>query len=289
MRKDDNPSVGEQQATNGYLWLNGTADDHTFGILRWAKGKAVFDKDGVGIIPRDYYIPVLVQKSLLADMSTLARAIFSEDANASTKKEALTDFVGKYGLLLYGNSEYHTHQSSWKMTWKQWEAELTYLLELQLNFAHLKFCIDTDPKDSDTLFWCREKMKVSLRRQGIDAPIDISDEEVISYASMQLADLLTMLLKGCPVQVVSYSTLKRIGLKEASDPTKFGFDMRADSLPKVIHRYLATLIVSSEPISICVICGEISDYRKGKKTCGDSCRQALSRSIKNKLGSDENN
>lgn len=286
MRKEGNSGV-EEQASKGYMWLNGTTDDPKNGILVWARGQAIFDEDSISIIPRGYYRPIEVQKALLADIPKLAAVILLEDEDIPARKEALTEFIGKYGLLLYGRHDDRINRASWKMTWEQWESHLSHLISLLLTFASIKACVDSNLEDSDVLFWCREKMKLFLHRSGEEVPSNISDDQVITHSSMQLAELLSVHLINCPVQVVSYSYLKRLGFRESSDHTKFGFDIRVDNILELIYRYLATVVVSSDPIGICVICAEIFPYRKGKKTCGAKCRKALSRFNTDGPGADE--
>ncbi len=259
----------------GYEWMN-SIDDFSGAPLLWARGEAEINGDEIGIKPREFYAVDGNEFLLLIDVSDLATVFLSEKVSRARKEEELHRFTDRHGLLLYGWREDRIHAKDWKMTWTQWEENLAEIQSCLVVYARLKECLDGNAKFVN---WWKEEIRKSFSRTDTLNKIDITNTMALHHASNVLGAALSAHLSECPVQVISHSLMKKVGVLQRAEPTRLSFGICVRSLIHVIYRFIATIAVESKPILICVNCGRLFEARSKTATCRDACRKELSRSI----------
>lgn len=230
----------------------------------WISGPARIDGDEIVLEPDkarlysafepEHYPEVLCDLAALRDF----------------KLQDPVDFARRHGLLRHGPDQVHKGEYRESLRW--WRAVGTYLSMTIHLYMALKQGLDEKSAGPVRAFlWAYRDARLFKDK------IPDDKDELLEYASIQLAELITRGLEDSKETFVAACGLLRDGNK-IGPPGDFRYVIEPPNLVALAYKHLASLIVTRAEFRVCKGCGRWFQPIHGRqwhhtKDCGRNKRQ----------------
>jgi hypothetical protein len=231
---------------------------------KWVSGPARIDGDEIVLEPNKARLYSAFEPEHLPELLTDLAAL------RDFKLQDPVDFARRHGLLWHGPDQVHKGECRESLRW--WRAVGTYLtMTIHLSMA-LKQGLDEKSAGPVRAFlWAYRDARLFKDKIPDDT------DELLEYASIQLAEMITRGLADCKETLVAACSLLRDG-KKRGPAGDFRRVIEPSDLVGAAYKHLATVIVRKEEFRECKGCGRWFQPDHGRqwhhtKECGRNKRQ----------------